>query len=440
MDEVPLSSLLWRAPIALALVTANAFFVAAEFALVAARRSRLEDLAAAGDKKATRAQRAIQSLDQVVAGAQFGVALSSIGLVWVAAPAVTAALRQIFGNSPAPLDRLASPVAGIVIAFGLLAALHLVFGMVIPKSLALNHPESVARWIAAPLMAFVAATRPLVSLLSRGASAILRLASLRTPSETERIHHPEELMSMVRQSQASGHFDTQDVRLIEGVLEFSEKTARDVMTPRTEVIALEADLTVEDAAARVAEAGRSRYPLIRESLDDIIGVVHVKEVLAGLQSSRYEKVESLMQEALFVPGSREIEDLLNDMQRLKQQMAVVLDEYGGTAGIVTMEDLLEEIVGQIFDEYDEPDDTVEPPPGARALAGAMEIDEANERFGLGIPSDSYTTVGGYVFGTLGRLPRVGDRVPLDKATLEVAEMEERRVGTLRILPPTEGAA
>jgi CBS domain containing-hemolysin-like protein len=288
------------------------------------------------------------------------------------------------------------------------------------------------RWVAGPLIGFTLVANPFLWLLNGTASRILRLFGLRPPSTVERSRHPEEILSLAKQSQESGHFDTQDVELIKGVLEFTEKAAREVMTPRTEIVALDATLTVEEAAARVAEEGRSRYPVIRGSLDDIAGIVHSKQILTSLLDAKGHRIESIMREPFFVPSSREIEDLLGDMQRLKRHMAIVLDEYGGTAGIVTMEDLLEEIVGEIQDEYDAADAQLEPEEGATTLTGNMEIDEANERFGFRIDSDHYTTVGGYVFGVLGRLPKVGDRVSVTDSVLEVIEMDERRVGLLRI--------
>ena len=289
-------------------------------------------------------------------------------------------------------------------------------------------------------MLFAALTRPLLSVLNRTTTTILRRVGLRQLSEGNEMYDPEEILTLVEQSQQSGHFDTQDVQLIKGVLEFTQKTARDVMTPRTEVIALDAKLMVEEAAARVAEKGRSRYPVVRESLDDIIGIVHAKQILSNLRNAKYQQMEGIMQDAFFVPGSREIEDLLTDMRRLKRHMAIVLDEYGGTAGIVTMEDLIEEIVGEIEDEYDEPVVELEPSEHATTLQGSMEIDEANERFGFEINSDHYTTVGGYVFGALGRLPRVDDRVSVKNGTLEVIEMDDRRVGVLRIRPGVDEAS
>jgi CBS domain containing-hemolysin-like protein len=252
--------------------------------------------------------------------------------------------------------------------------------------------------------------------------------------ELDRIHSPEEIVMLLKQSQKSGGIAREDVRMIEGVFEFTEKTARDVMTPRTSVAALREDLPVREAAARVAEAGRSRYPVYRGSLDDIVGVVHAKQILAAFRERPDAPISSVMREPLFVPGSREVEDVLADMKRLKTHMAVVLDEFGGTAGVVTMEDLLEEIVGQIYDEYDR---APEPAPlasgDAVVLPGAMEIAQANERFKLGLSTDEYQTLGGYVFGSLGRLPVPGDRVPLNGGSLEVVEMDGRRVGKLRLV-------
>ncbi len=439
MDEVPLSSILLRGLAIVGLIVANAFFVSAEFSLVAARRSRIHERAETGDKKAKQALRAIQSLDRSIAATQLGITLASVGLIWIAEPAVAALLQSAFGGAQSEAAVVASHAFAVTLTFVGIVALQVVFGQLIPKAIALNHPINTSRWVAAPLMLFATVTGPLLLLLNRTTTRILRLVGLRQLSEGDEMYDAQEILTLVERSQESGHFDPQDVQLIKGVLEFTEKAARDVMTPRTEVIALEATLSVEEAAARVAEEGRSRYPVIRESLDDIIGIVHAKQILSNLPRAKYQKMEAIMQDAFFVPGSREIEDLLADMQRLKRHMAIVLDEYGGPAGIVTMEDLIEEIVGEIEDEYDEPEVELEPSEHATTLQGSMEIDEANERFGFEIDSDHYTTVGGYVFGALGHLPRVGDRVSVKNGTLEVTEMEERRVGMLRIRPAVDEA-
>jgi CBS domain containing-hemolysin-like protein len=245
---------------------------------------------------------------------------------------------------------------------------------------------------------------------------------------------------LVAQSRKTGRLDADDARLLEGVFEFSEKTAREVMTPRTEMVALPVDLTLEEAADQVAVAGRSRYPVYAESLDDIVGLVHSKDILAGLRSAKGGTLRAVLRPAVFVPGTREVEDVLADMKRQKIHLAIVLDEFGGTAGLVTMEDLLEEIVGQIYDEYDRPPAELRASPAlagpggaAPVLSGGTAVRDVNETYGLELDEKDYTTIGGYLFGALGRLPRAGDRVAVKGAVFEIVEMDGRRVGTLRLL-------
>jgi len=327
------------------------------------------------------------------------------------------------------------------VAVGVVTFLHVVFGEQAPKAWAITHPERTGRWIAAPLILFSWITRPLTDALNWSARRVVRLLGVKgTSSELDRIHSPEEIRMLVEQSQKRGSLDADDARLLKGVFEFSEKAARDVMTPRTQIVALPVQLTFEEAADQVALAGRSRYPVYRESLDDIVGTVHAKDILAGVRSGTGETLETILRPAVFVPGTREVEDVLADMRRQKIHLAIVLDEFGGTAGLVTMEDLLEEIVGQIYDEYDRP--PPEPGPigagaaGAPVLPGSTPIDEVNQAYGLGLDDADYSTLGGLLFGTLGRLPRVGDRVSVPGALFEIVAMDGRRVGAVRLLQPS----
>jgi putative hemolysin len=238
---------------------------------------------------------------------------------------------------------------------------------------------------------------------------------------------------LVEQSEEGGSLGKEDARLLEGVFEFSEKTAQEVMTPRTQMVALERELTVEEAADVVAQARRSRYPVYGESLDDISGVVHAKDILTAVRQKPGSNVGAIMRPPLFVPGTREVEDVLADMKRLKVHLAVVLDEYGGTAGLVTMEDLLEEIVGDIFDEYDRLERPTPTPEGAPLLDGSLTISDFNADHELQLDDADYTTIGGYLFGQLGRLPRIGDRITADKDAFEIVEMDGRRVKSVRFL-------
>ena len=425
-----------------ALVLANAFFVAAEFALVAARRTRIEAMVRRGDRKARTVQAALQDLYRQLSAAQLGITVASILLGYVSEDTVAHLFRDWFAALPPLLDFLARGGVASTAAVAVVSFLHVVFGEQAPKAWAITHAESTSRWVAAPLIFFSWITRPFTDLLNWSAGRVGRLLGLKgTTAELEQIHSPEELRMLVEQSRKRGKLDADDARLLQGVFEFSEKSAREVMTPRTEMVALPADLTLEQAADQVAVAGRSRYPVYGESLDDILGVVHAKDILAGLRSAKGGTLRGVLRPAMFVPGTREVEDVLADMKRQKIHLAIVLDEFGGTAGLVTMEDLLEEIVGPIYDEYDQPSGElrVAPPGAAPVISGATPLRDVNRVFGLELDEQDYTTIGGFLFGAIGRLPKGGDQVAVKGAVFEIVEMEGRRVGKVRVVQRTAGA-
>jgi CBS domain containing-hemolysin-like protein len=416
------------------LVLGNAFFVAAEFALVGARKTRLEEMAKAGDRKARLARAAVQSLDRYISATQLGITLASLGLGWIGEPALAHLIEGAFAWLPAKAALVATHTVASIIAFIIITVLHIILGELVPKALALLYPEQVSTWVAAPLMGFSWLMSLPIALLNGTANRLLRVMGIDPPGEHERLHSPEEIRMLVEQSTEGGSLLQQDARLLEGVFEFSEKTAQEVMTPRTQIVAIQSDRTVEEAADEIATAGRSRYPVYTDSLDEVVGVVHAKDILGALRSRPGRPVKDIVRPPLFVPGTREVEDVLADMKRLKTHLAIVLDEYGGTAGLVTMEDLLEEIVGPIFDEHDT-QERAAVPAGAAQLDGAMPITEFNSEHEESLDDTDYTTIGGYVFGQLGRLPRVGDRVAAGAHELEVAEMEGRRVKSLRLHAP-----
>lgn len=426
------------------LVAANAFFVAAEFALVAARRTRIEAMIRRGDRKARTVRTALQDLYRQLSAAQLGITVASILLGYVAEDTVAHLFRSWFAALPPSLAFLTRGGIASVTAVAIISFLHVVIGEQAPKAWAIMYPESTSRWIAAPLILFSWITRPITELLNWSSNVVIRMLGIKSPStEHDRVHSPEELRMLVEQSRQTGGLGAGDARLLEGVFEFSEKNAREVMTPRTAIVALPAEASLAEAADRVAAAGRSRYPVTGESLDDVVGIVHAKDILRGLLAGSEAPVQDIARPAFFVPGTREVEDVLADMKRQKVHLAIVLDEFGGTAGLVTMEDLLEEIVGPIFDEYDQASTTAAP--GAAAadpasavpiFAGNAEIGDVNRLLRLHLDDSDYTTIGGLLFGRLGRLPKVGDRVNLQGATFEILEMDGRRVGRVRVWPPT----
>jgi CBS domain containing-hemolysin-like protein len=392
----------------------------------------LESIARTGDWKARLALRASGNLARVYSASQLGVTLASLGLGALAESALAGVFARQLAELPFFIEVSLRVGIGAAIALTIVTFLHVVFGELAPRGVALAHPEDVARWLTPPLLAFAWLVTPFTSLLNRSSQVVLRTFGLR--SARENVHSAEELRMLVEQSEEGGALETQDADLLEGVFEFSEKNARDVMTPRTAIDALPIDATLDDIVALIAESRRSRYPVYEDTIDDIVGILIAKDLFPILRSPpRTFSLRDIARKVHVVPGSRQVEEVLSDFKRLKEHMAIVLDEYGGTAGLVTMEDLLEEIVGEILDEYDEPP---EHPERASAdiiiVPGATDVAEINERYGLHVPEEDYTTIGGFVFGALGRLPTVGDRVAAGGAVFSVTEMDGRRVDSLAV--------
>jgi CBS domain containing-hemolysin-like protein len=423
-----------------ALLLLNAFFVAAEFALVRSRRTRLEAMVRGGDTLARFALRATGNLGRMLSASQLGITLASLGLGWVAERTIGELFRELFVHLPIAVEMSMRLTLGAGVALLVVTYLHVVFGELAPRATALNHPEQVARWLAPPLMVFAAIVTPFIYLLNRSSQVVLRLFGQPGVMREEPVHSPEELRMLVEQSHEGGALLPRDAELIEGVFEFSEKTAKEVMTPRTAIIALDVSATLDETVRAVEEGGFSRYPVYQDAIDSVIGLVLAKDLIpvlrqrmSGGEPAAAFTLASIVRPMHFVPGSREVEDVLADFKRRKEHMAVVLDEYGGTAGLVTMEDLLEEIVGEILDEYDDPIRPTAPPSaGEVVVAGSTHIGEMNERFGLSVPEEEYTTIGGFIFGTLGRLPSPGDRTSAGGAVFTVRTMDGRRVDTVAV--------
>jgi CBS domain containing-hemolysin-like protein len=416
------------------LVVLNGFFVAAEFALIRSRHSRLEAMARHGDWKARLAFRAAQNLPAILSANQIGVTLSSLAIGAITQDALGAYFAGWLAGLPVVLELSVRLGIGSAIALAVVTYFQVVFSELVPRGAALSHPEEVAGWLTPPLLLFAWLISPFATLLNRSAQLVLRIFGQHLPRGEENVHSPEELRILVERSEEGGALETQDANLIEGVFEFSEKNAREVMTPRTEIDALPLESTLEETLRVVEETHRSRYPVFEDSIDNVIGLILAKDLLPILHHPPASfALRQIMRPVHVVPGSREVEDVLSDFKRLKEHLAIVLDEYGGTAGLVTMEDLLEEIVGEILDEYDEPLVPEARDAGNLTLVpGSMNLGEFNERFALALPESDYTTIGGYVFGALGRLPVVGDRVAAAGTTLIVREMEGRRVEALAV--------
>ncbi|HEU4563358.1 MAG TPA: hemolysin family protein [Gemmatimonadaceae bacterium] len=428
----------------LLLVLANAFFVAAEFALVGARRSRIDALAARGDRSARVVQDTLKHLDRYISGTQLGITLASLALGWLGESTLASLIDRLLRALHIPAaPGVEHAAASVIVAFAVITFLHIVLGELAPKSLALLHPERVSLWVARPLRLFSEVMRPFISVLNGAANAFLKLFGIHAVSETSHVHSPEELRLLVAQTHAHGMLDESDRAMIAGVFDFHDKRARDVMRPRTEIAALPIDATEEEVWETMRTERYSRYPVYEESLDDVVGVFIAKDLWLSDRGQPFS-LRRFIREPLYVPDTRPAERVFDDLRKTRAQMAIVLDEYGGTAGIVTIEDLVEEIVGDISDEYDVAAREALEVEGVLELAGSMSLVDARSDHKIAIPDGSWSTLGGYVFSKLGRLPKVGDRVPYPGGELEVVAMDGRRVAAVRVhrttTAPTESRA
>ena len=421
-----------RLGLALLLVAANGFFVAAEFALVGARRTRIDAMAADGNRRARLASTAITHLDHYISATQLGITLASLGLGWVGENTLAVVFIEAFDGLPAPFDVLAGHTVAGTIAFALITVLHIVLGELAPKSVALLFPENVSLWTSGPLIVFSRLFTPFIHLLNGSANLLLRMLGLRAATEMERVHRPEEIEMILDQTYESGFLSKEPVEMIRGVFDLSETVVGEVMTPRTEVVAVPADHTVDQATDLMIAHGHSRLPVYEDNLDHVVGLILAREVWRAQRAGVTDLAE-IVRPATFVPEGKSVEDLLRDMQAERIHFAVVVDEFGGTAGIVTMEDLVEEIVGEIRDEHEEDHDEILETAQATLLSGAVTVTDVNERYELALPEEDYTTVGGYIMGRLGRIARPGDEVEFEEGRLRVLAMDGRRIVRVALL-------
>jgi len=431
-EHLSFAAYAWRLGLVVLLVLANAFFVAAEFALVSARRSRIDQMASEGDRLAKAVQVAVKNLNRYISATQLGITLTSLGLGWIGEPALAGLMDRalgVFGIRP-PAAAVHT-VAGATTAFIVITFLHIVLGELTPKAIALVRAEGVSRYLVVPLMVFAKVMSPAISLLYAAANVLLRRFGISPQSDAHHVHSPEELRLLVMQARAHGTLDETDSAMLAGVFDFHEKKAYDVMRPRTEVAALDIDSTEEEVWRVVRRERYSRYPVYRDTLDDVMGVFLAKDLWLHDGKQQFS-LKDFVRPAMYVPSSKPAERVLDDLRKTRAQMAVILDEYGGTAGILTMEDLVEEVVGDITDEYDFASRTAVMTDGVLELAGSLSLVDVRSDYGLPIPEGDWSTLGGYAFGRLGRLPKIGDRVDFPGGELEIIALEGRRIAGLRV--------
>src|SRR4051794_13057808 len=402
------------------LILLNAFFVAAEYGLVTARRTRIIELHHQGNRRARDVLRIPSDPPRFIAAMQLGVTLTSL--------AIGALGEQALADAFEPLM---ATLLAIVLAYLLLTFVHVVIGELVPKGVALGHSEGTALAVSTPVRAFFTVFRPLIWFLQRSTEIVLRWLRLEPPGADDDVHSEAELRMLVSRSTEHGEIEEQEQEMLYKVFDFADKEVADVMVPRPQVVALSIELPAEDALKAVLESPYTRYPVFRESLDDIVGVLHIRDLIAAMHDDGLSSVhiESLIRPAYMVPETKDLGALLTEFRRTNQHMAIVIDEYGNMEGIVTLEDLLEEIVGEIEDEFDLPDETVEQVDDDTVrIDGTFTIDDFNEQFDVSLPVEDFHTVGGFVFGALGRPAEPGDEVRHDGMLFRVDAVDGQRIG------------
>jgi len=402
-----------------ALIFVNAFFVAAEYALVTARRTRIIELHHQGNRRARAVLRITSDPPQFIAAMQLGVTLTSLGIGALGEQALAHAF-----------DKWISTILAVLLAYLILTFAHVVIGELVPKGVALGHAEGTALWVSAPVRAFFTLFAPFVWALRKTTEGVLHLLGLESPGAERDPLSEAELRMLLSRSSEEGEIEREEQQMIDKVFVFGDKDAADVMVPRPEVAAVSVEMPPEQALATVLDSPYTRYPVYRESLDDVVGVMHVRDLFTAVHDRGLAdvKLDEIVRPAYIVPETKDLASLLQEFRKTNNHFAIVVDEYGGTAGICTLEDLLEEIVGEIEDEFDVSEvQIVQIDDETYHVDGMFPIDEFNARFGAELPDDDYHTLAGFVFGQLGRAPQPGDDVTFDGMRFDVLEVDGNRI-------------
>ena len=426
--EHSLSDILWRLAGVMALLFANGFFVAAEFAIIAVRKTRIDQLIAEGNKRAVAVRRAVSDPDRYIAATQLGITMASLGLGWVGEPALAELVRPGVDFLPTGIAEATAHSISVAIAFAIVTALHITLGELAPKTIALERAEATALLVVRPTELFMRSCWPFIRLLNGMGRAIVTAMGLRGSGGHAMVHSEEELKMLVTASQEAGVLEEQEEQMLHRVFDFADLTAGQVMVPRTEMMAVEAEMAGDVLLQAISKAGFPTIPVYRSDLDNVIGILHAIDVVKALAGGRTDvSAAMLARETLNVPETMAADDLLASLRQRGVREAIVIDEYGGTAGLVTFEWLMERIVGAAGTGRI----TVHPD-GSADVDGLTLVTDVNEQFGLDIDEDTYTTLGGYVMGRVGRRPRVGDTIELDGRRLRVTVLDGLRVAKVWI--------
>ena len=413
------------------LIAMNAFFVASEFSIVKIRASRLETLIKDGVKEAESAKKVTEHLDAYLSVTQLGITIASLGLGWIGEPTIIRILEPVFELFTLPKN-LEHTIA-FVLGFSIITALHIVLGELVPKSLSIQKTEQVVLFVSGPLIFFDKIFYPAVWFMNHVANWVLSLFGVKSASEQEEAHNEEEIRLLMEESHKQGYIDKSELTYLDNVFEFSDRRAGEIMVPRTDMVCLYLEDDFEESLKVALKEKMTRYPVCDEDKDHVVGVIHVIDMLQAVKNGGKVDLRKLMRAPLIVPESMDISKLLRMMQKRRAQMAILADEYGGTAGILTLEDILEEIVGEIQDEFDdERNEIVELGEKTYSVDGKVLLEQINDLFELTIDTEDVDTIGGWVSAKVEYPPRIGKQVETEGAIFTIEEMDKVRVTRVHI--------
>jgi CBS domain containing-hemolysin-like protein len=434
--EHSVAGILWRLAGVLALVFANGFFVAAEFSIISVRKTRVDQLVAEGNRRARAVRRAVTQPDRYIAATQLGITMASLGLGWIGEPALASIIQPTISFLPAHLAEATAHTIAVATAFTGITAFHIVFGELAPKWVALDRAEAVALWVVKPCELFMRALWPFIHVLHGLAQWVVKPLGLHAGDSRALVHSEEELKMLVTASQEAGVLEEQEEQMLHRVFGFADLTAGQVMVPRTELVGIEVDAPTESLLELISRSGYARLPVYRHDLDNVVGILHVTDVVRALAAGdRAIRPGALAREALTVPETLGADDLLAAIRRRGVREAIVIDEYGGTAGLVTFDSLMERIVGTLGSGPGSGERITIQADGSADINGLALVTDVNEQFELGIDEDVYTTVGGYVLGRLGRRARGGDTIEVGGRTMRVVAIDGLRVANVWLSKP-----
>lgn len=424
------------------LVVLNGFFVLSEFAIVKVRRSKLEELIKNGaGKSAKLALEISNSLDSYLSATQLGITLSSLALGWIGEPAIAKLFNSLFVWAVGEENLILAHTLSFILAFTLITLLHVVLGELVPKSIAIAKAEQMALFVARPLHYFWIMLYPFIRLFELLSSAFLALLKIRPATEYEIAHSDEELKIIVGESLRGGFIDSVEGEIIKNAVDFSDTVAKEIMTPRKDMICLDADESYEENLKVVMETNHTRYPYFKESKDNILGMIHIRDLLLELMQKTCD-LSAIVRQPIIVPENASISEILKKMNKEQIHTALVVDEYGGTSGLLTMEDIIEEIMGDISDEYDcKNEEILQLDERSYRASGMLGIEEIEEKLGITLGDEQHVTLGGYVFNLFGTLPTVGEKIEDEMCIFEILEVEGARIKELKVIkkevPQTE---